>query len=261
MTVVWRKIKDAAIRAGIDEALRPLADRMRGRKLDQDDEASFALIERLPSDAVCVDVGCHKGKFLDSMRRAAPNGRFFAFEPIPYLFDMLKAKYRGDERVRLFRCALSSAEGAATLFVNERDMGLSGLNARPDRMGADRVTEVATTLLTLDSVVGDSKIDFIKIDVEGAELDVLRGAARTLAQRRPIVLFEFGLGGAEHFGADADAMFSHFAALDYRLYRVADRVARRPPLDVEALRECYARNSAYNFVAAPRAAADALALS
>jgi FkbM family methyltransferase len=254
MPMVWRKIKDAAIRAGIDDALRPLADRLRGRKPDQDDEAAFALIARLPKDAVCVDVGCHKGKFLDPMRRAAPGGRFFAFEPIPYLFDMLKSKYRADERVRLFNCALSSVEGVATFFVNERDMGLSGLNARPDRMGADRLTEVKTTLLTLDGVVGEQKIDFIKIDVEGAELDVLRGGARLIARDRPTILFEFGLGGAEYFGADADAMFSHFAALDYRLYTVADRVAGGVAVSAAAFRECYARNSAYNFVAAPGAA-------
>jgi len=251
MAMVWRKIKDAAIRAGIDDALRPFADRLRGCKPDADDEAAFALIARLRRDAVCVDIGCHKGKFLDPVRRAAPDGRFFAFEPIPYLSDMLKSKYRGDERVRVFNCALSSTEGTATFFVNERDMGLSGLNARPDRMGADRLTEVKAKLLTLDGVLGEERVDFIKIDVEGAELEVLRGGARTIARGRPVILFEFGLGGAEYFGADADAMFSWFAEAGYRLYRVADYVARGEALEADAFRRCYVRNTAYNFVAAP----------
>lgn len=251
MAMLWRKFKDAAIRAGVDERLRPIADRVLGRRPDPDDAASFALIARLAEDAVCVDVGCHKGKFLDPMRRAATRGRFYAFEPIPFLYDMLKSKYRFDQRVNLFNCALSSREGTAVLFVNQRDMGLSGLNARPDRMGADGVSEVTTRLLTLDGLLSETRVDFIKIDVEGAELEVLRGAADTIARGRPIILLEFGLGGAEYFGADADAMFAYFAALDYRVYRVDKYVAGREALDIAAFRECYQRNTTYNFVAAP----------
>jgi len=76
-----QKFKDVAIRAGLEPWLRPVSDRLIGRRLDRDDLAAFALIAGLQRHAVCVDVGCHKGKFLDAMRSAAPQGRFFAFEP------------------------------------------------------------------------------------------------------------------------------------------------------------------------------------
>jgi len=48
------------------------------------------------------------------VRRAAPDGRFFAFEPIPYLSDILKSKYRGDERVRVFNCFSGSGNRSRT---------------------------------------------------------------------------------------------------------------------------------------------------
>lgn len=248
---ILQKLKDRAIRAGLEPWLRPLSERLVGRHLDRDDVAAFAIIAGLGRDAVCVDIGCHKGKFLDAMRRAAPEGRFFAFEPIPYLYDLLKGKYRSDGRVRLFNYALSSEDGAASFFVDERDMGLSGLSERREWLGDDPLTKVEATLRTLDGVVGDIRIDFIKIDVEGAEFDVLRGAARILERWRPRVLFEFGLGGAEYFGVDADRMFRFFDALGYDLFALPD-VIGEARLTETAFRVAFETNAAYNFLAAPR---------
>jgi FkbM family methyltransferase len=248
---ILQKLKDRAIRAGLEPWLRPLSERLVGRHLDRDDVAAFAIIAGLGRDAVCVDIGCHKGKFLDAMRRAAPEGRFFAFEPIPYLFDLLKGKYRSDERVRLFNYALSSKDGAASFFVDERDMGLSGLSERRERLGDDPMTKVETIVRTLDGVLGDMPVDFIKIDVEGAEFDVLQGAAAILKRSRPRVLFEFGLGGAEYFGVDADRMFGFFDALGYDLFALQD-VSREGRLTEAAFRVAFQTNAAYNFLAAPR---------
>ncbi len=250
MTIVQR-MKDAAIRAGLEPWLRPVSDLLVGRKLDQDDLAAFSLIQGLAKDATCVDIGCHKGKFLDAMRRAAPNGRFFAFEPIPYLYDLLKSKYRADARVQVFNYALSSGDGEATFYVNERDMGLSGLSERRERMAGDRLTKVSAVLRTLDGVLGDQRVDFIKIDVEGAEFDVLQGARGILARFRPRILFEFGRGGAEYFGVGADAMFQFFDRAGYELFTM-DKSTRDSALTGEAFRACFERNTNYNFLAAPR---------
>ncbi|MGD0639137.1 MAG: FkbM family methyltransferase [Roseiarcus sp.] len=250
MTIL-QKMKDAAIRAGLEPWLRPVSDFLVGRKFDQDDPAAFRLIEGLPQDAICVDVGCHKGKFLDAMRRAAPNGRFFAFEPIPYLYELLKSKYRADARVRVFNYALSSHDGEATFYVNERDMGLSGLSERRERLGDDPLTKVGAVVRTLDGVLGDQRVDFIKIDVEGAEFDVLQGARAILARCRPRILFEFGRGGAEYFGVSADAMFQLFDRAGYDLFTL-DNLARDSALTAAAFGACFERNTNYNFLAAPR---------
>jgi FkbM family methyltransferase len=184
------------------------------------------------------------------MRRAAPNGRFFAFEPIPYLYYLLKSKYHADARVQVFEYALSSRDGEATFYINERDMGLSGLSERRERLGKDPLTKVGAVVRTLDGVLGDRRVDFIKIDVEGAEFDVLQGARAILARCRPRILFEFGRGGAEYFGVSADAMFQFFDRAGYDLFTL-DNLARDSALTAEAFRGCFERNTHYDFLAAP----------
>lgn len=243
-------LKDTAIRLGLDTYLRPIVNQLRGRVPDPDDVESMKIIAGLPKDAICIDVGCNKGKFLDPMRAAAPKGRFFAFEPIPYLHDLLRSKYSRDRRVQLFDLALSSKPGEAQFFVNETDFGLSGLNARSGRMDADTVRQISVRVETLDRILQEPRIDFIKIDVEGAELGVLQGAVGLLQRCQPVVLFEFGRGGADYYGVGAEAMFTFFAGLGYRLFTVADFTASRQSLELAAFRDCYERNTIYNFVAA-----------
>ncbi len=249
--MMLRKMKDAAIRAGLEPWLRPVSDLLLGRKPDQDDLAAFRLIAGLAKDAICVDIGCHKGKFLDAMRRAAPSGRFFAFEPVPYLHELLKSKYCADARVQVFNCALSSRDGEATFYVDERDMGLSGLSERRGRLGEDHLTKISVALRPLDGVLGDQRVDFMKIDVEGAEYDVLQGARAILGRFRPRILFEFGLGGAEYFGVGARSMFRFFDRAGYDLFTL-DKMSRDSALTAEGFCDCFERNTHYNFLAEPR---------
>jgi Methyltransferase FkbM domain len=105
---------------------------------------------------------------------------------------------------------------------------------------------------TLDTLLGDQHVDFIKIDVEGAEFDVLEGARDVVAGSRPVILFEFGLAGADYFGVDAAKMYALLQALGYEVYTVADHVEGREPLTLSAFTTHFNLNSKYNFVAAPK---------
>ena len=250
--MIWASVKDMAIRARFEPWLRPIVEKLRGPKLDEDDNAAFSLISRLARDAVCVDIGCHKGKFLDRMRRTARDGRFFAFEPIPYLYDLLKSKYRNDRRVQVFGVALSSTDGNAVFFINKQDMGLSGLSKRPGRLSQDQLIQVDVPVRSLDGVLGDQHIDFIKIDVEGAEFDVLKGSRKTILRSRPVILFEFGLGGADYFGVTPREMYDFFNTIEYRLHGVEEFVSARNELSFSEFRLYFDLNSKYNFIASPQ---------
>jgi len=247
----WLKIKDAAIGFGFEPWLRPIVDKIRGREPENDEVEIELLIARLPENAICVDVGCHKGKVLDRMRRVAPAGRFFAFEPVPYLSNLLKRKYRSDGRVQVFSMALASESGEATFFINKTHLGLSGLSDRRGWMNDDKLQKLTVRVDTLDRIIGHHHVDFIKIDVEGADYEVLKGALRTLTRCRPVVLFEFGLGGADYFGVYPHIMYKFFNEVGYAVYTLGDYISGRPSLDFVKFKQYFDLNSQYNFVAAP----------
>jgi FkbM family methyltransferase len=128
---------------------------------------------------VALDVGANVGAYTLLLGQwVRPGGRVFAFEPAPEAFGGLSAHVRlnglGDG-VTCVRAAASSSTGTATLAVD----GLSGANRLDASAGGERVDTV-----TLDDFCRREGIrpSFIKIDVEGAELDVLRGARETIRE-------------------------------------------------------------------------------
>ncbi len=136
---------------------------------------------RLPDGAVVVDAGAHRGATLDLLFRwqGAGVGRVLACEPDPISHDALRVHVAGlppalAARVEALPVALGAVEGTLRLTPS----GLPGTVT-----GAQGEVEVPTT--TVDALLGDSRLDFLKLDTEGAEAAVLDGAARALARERP----------------------------------------------------------------------------
>ena len=222
------------------------------RKTDPYDAQTAAIIRRLPPDAVCVDCGCHRGSMLRPMMRQCPQGRFLGFEPIPDLLAGLLARYGDDPRVSLFGIALSDESGEATFHVYDgEDAALSGLRDRAFPDGARVAREVTVPTRRLDDVAPGLVADFIKIDVEGAELLLLRGARETILRSRPIVVFEHGLGGSDFYGTTPEAVFAFFAEVGLSVSLLADLLAGRPPLSEVDFSRQYHERLNYYFVAHP----------
>lgn len=143
----------------------------------------------LKRDSNCIDVGAHSGFFLRQFLEFAPAGRHLAFEPIPALAAELRQKFPG---VEVHGYALSDQEGQATFHYVPELPGWSGLRSQPYPV-ATHPQMIPVELRRLDHLITESTpIAFIKIDVEGAELEVLRGAAGILRYQKPVVLFECG---------------------------------------------------------------------
>lgn len=164
----------------------------------------------LKSDSNCVDVGAHVGEVLRDIVRLSPNGRHYAFEPIPDLFSKLMADpdFSG---VRVSDCALSEEPGEAPFFHVENAPAYSGLKQRrydrPDPM----IREIKVKTARLDDVLpAEQRIDLIKIDVEGAEMLVLRGATRIVREYKPYVIFESGLGASDRYGTNGATLHDFF---------------------------------------------------
>ncbi len=163
------------------------------------------------------DIGAHFGLYtLLLSRLAGETGKVFAFEPNPELLPSLKLTLEPLANVKLYEIALSDREGEAKLFVPE-DASMAGLT---DWTGgvAGNVHNVSCKMQRLDDLIEQDKLplpDFIKCDVEGAELLVFSGAARSLDRvDAPVILFEVNAKAADSFGKTSNAYFDFLSSLE-----------------------------------------------
>jgi FkbM family methyltransferase len=146
------------------------------------------LAEHIRAGATVYDIGAHVGFFaLLCARLVGPAGAVYAFEPRADNVDRLRRNIaiNGSDNIRVVPAAVSDRRGDMAFVLDKST--LEGHLAIADGAGGARVrTE------TVDSVVADGMPppDFLKIDVEGAEAAVIRGAAKTIVSRRPLVLVE-----------------------------------------------------------------------
>lgn len=136
---------------------------------------------------VSVDAGANRGVWTEVLRRHSR--KVCAFEPNPKMFAELRRCARPE--VAAYPFALSDRNGAAELLVPRNDRGFSnqGASLSAARIGEGRFASVAVETRRLDDL-GLGAVGFIKVDVEGHELEVLEGARDTLRRDRPTLVVE-----------------------------------------------------------------------
>ena len=172
-----------------------------------------------PGDTV-LDVGANVGQYTALLAElVGPAGRVIAFEPVPRTFGILQSVVSGLglANVEPLAVALGEADGTASM-IDVRDAdglpdpGLSHLGSRADG------TAVEVQVARLDSLSDRLRLDscsFVKIDVEGAELLVLRGATAFLATHRPAILIELDREMSARYGASPAETTSFLERLGY----------------------------------------------
>lgn len=173
-----------------------------------DQIASRLAVAFCPSDGTFVDVGAHIGSIISDVKFRHPSAKVVAFEAIPNKAEALRKKFPS---VEIHNVALWDSEGEAAFFVDPQHSGCSSLH----RTGS-AVQEIRIATRRLDTVLADRPVHIVKIDVEGAELGVLKGATALLAKERPIVMFESG--PEDRLGFTKPAMFAFFDEQDYQLF-------------------------------------------
>ena len=169
------------------------------------DRETIAVMKRcLSEDSNCVDVGCHRGSILREIVRLAPKGIHYAFEPLPGFYRRLVVSH---PNVNIYNLALSDV-AQETLFQHViTSPALSSLRPRRYDPG-EQIEQIKVRTDLLDNIVPrEVPIHFIKIDVEGSELQVLRGAVETIRKNKPVIVFEHGLGGSDYYGTTPEDVY------------------------------------------------------
>jgi FkbM family methyltransferase len=162
-----------------------------------------ALQEHLRVGDTCFDVGGHVGYLTILMALlVGPRGRVVTFEPVPETFEALRENIRLNdlENVTLECTAVGEQEGAISLYC-DADQELSWTpSVSAYGVPGNHQKKICVPVLSLDGYLENTALrpNVVKIDVEGEELSVLRGARRMLFEARPMVLVEIHDRGAGH---------------------------------------------------------------
>lgn len=181
---------------------------------------------RTADNPVVVDVGANAGIFSHYLWTINPKAKFILFEPMPKLVKKVKSwgAITGANHT-LHQAAVSDHCGKATFYATSEEGDTTG-SLDPE---GDRSVKFETPLVTLDSVVTEPAILILKIDVEGFEPDVLRGATETLRRTRFLIMEAHGaeaLGKLESIlGPEWKTI--HVGAADYFFMRKNDPLLGR----------------------------------
>lgn len=164
--------------------------RSRGENLDDPERnGEFGVLKvaargLLGVSPVAVDVGANVGDWTNEFLRTNSGGRVYAFEPAAETFAQLRRRFAADGRIACQPLAISDRAGEARMAVWP---DYSGSNSMHDFVGGAGMRMEKVETVTGDDVLrshGLAKIDWLKIDVEGHEIQVLRGFRRSLEERR-----------------------------------------------------------------------------
>ena len=152
-----------------------------------------------------VDVGAHEGVWSEAILRVWGPTELVAVEPAPSSFSVLARRFAGREGIELHQCAVGDHEGTITLRLSNRpdfDSVLPLQAATAEHYaGVTSVGSVEVPLATLDELLSSrGDISVLKIDVQGFELPVIRGAQKVLS-RTAVVLLETNF--VSHYQGDA----------------------------------------------------------
>ena len=163
----------------------------------------------LQEDSICIDVGANRGEIFQEIIAIAPNAKHFAFEPIPDAANFLRDKYPNHH---IYEVALSNQQGEVEFqhFVNlEGYSGLGNRKIHTNSLGIKlEIKKFLVRTNILDNIIPTaSKVDFIKIDIEGAEYLAMRGGIKTITKNRPIIVFEAEKDTMSLFGITPEKIY------------------------------------------------------
>jgi FkbM family methyltransferase len=181
------ELKHMSLQWYLNSARFTLAKKRSGDKAyDIGTYRTLAGMRKWKADDLIFDVGANDGRTILRWRRHLPATRIYAFEPVESTFATLTERTASLSHVKLFKLALGASPERRNIYLHERGSAMNSFYA--DRTNTDATEEVQVD--TLDAILDREKvgrIQLLKIDAEGHDLEVLKGATNALRDAR----FEF----------------------------------------------------------------------
>lgn len=171
------------------------------------DEPEMELLPQLiQADDETLDIGANYAYYTERLSRLSPNGKVYAFEPIPFTYDVatMIVKNLKLSNVLMYKKGVGEKTEIMRFSVPKLDFGSisagqAHMKGRDNEMVkgseyyvSDKTEEFDCEVVDIDSFLAGklSNLSFVKIDIEGAELFALKGMKNTLARFKPVILIE-----------------------------------------------------------------------
>lgn len=184
----------------------------------------------VPAQAVVIDVGAHAGQFSKLFARMASQGQVYAFEPSAYARSILNRSLAFNRMTHVKVIPMGLSDAPAELILRTPIKARGGLGFGIAHFGDDGqdlrdTMDQVVPLTTLDAFAqqeGLTRLDFLKADVEGWEVNVLKGGLKTLAKYRPALFLEVSDASLARAGAHPTDIWDLLRPLGYRALKAPD---------------------------------------
>jgi FkbM family methyltransferase len=211
-------------------------------------EVMFRVLRR---NSNCLDVGAHEGELLRHMIAIAPQGRHYAFEPLPHISQVLRERF---PQVNVYQAAVGDCSGESNFQFVENDPGYSGLRRRDYDRPDPKITTIRVREVTLDEIIPPNQsIAFIKLDIEGGEFHAIKGGIETIRRGMPVIVFEASSRSTGLYGVKPGDIYYFLVtdALGYELSTMERWLKRKPPYTREEYENNWNQGLEYYFIATP----------
>jgi FkbM family methyltransferase len=193
------------------------------------------LTPMLDADSVIFDIGGHSGQYARLLARIASRGRIYSFEPSSYSRSILNFanKAGGFDNIDVVPMGLGDAPGTLTLTTPIKSYGTFryGLAHMGDEATNGACHHENVALTTIDDFVtkaGLNRLEFIKMDVEGWELRILKGGTETIQRYRPAMMIELVGKQLARAGDSLEDAWALLQSLGYHQEVFIDAYTLRP---------------------------------
>jgi len=207
----------------------------------------FILNKLVIKDKIALDVGANYGSYTYLLERLIPSDKIYAFEPIPKLYNRLKKVF---PKVNVFDFALSDSTGIAKFKIPQMNHKIfysrGTLQTNIVETNETGRVEINVNTIALDSFVEKNNIGdigFIKIDVEGNEMNVIKGGLRTIKKNKPVMQIEIE---QRHHKEDINGIIDSIKEFGYNCFYLNDKIElerlNKNALDLQLSNDSYTNN-------------------